>query len=183
MIEILVRGFNLFEKMCSSNWIISPCFGVKTQNISNHHPVIYFFGTQTNWGERNSQACGCGCGLAKEKSLLPTLFLTYKSGRIKSAGHLVKKTLKSPEVKSVKATEKLPRAPMRSRIVFHQPSFFRGKLAVKLRGCKSTIRSNAEILLNFRIWSEATKKNTNSHHLTEPTARKPQSSFVLMGTS
>ena len=33
LIEILVRGFNLFEKICSSNWIISPCFGVNTQNI------------------------------------------------------------------------------------------------------------------------------------------------------
>ena len=37
----LVGGWtNPFQKICSSNWIISPRFGMKIKFIWNHHPVL-----------------------------------------------------------------------------------------------------------------------------------------------
>ena len=41
--------FQPIWKICSSNWIISPGFGMKINNISNHHQVLVGILRQCRW--------------------------------------------------------------------------------------------------------------------------------------
>ena len=107
LIEILVRGFNLFEKIAHQIGSFPHVSGWKHKIFETTTQWSISFGHKQIGGERHSQACGCG--LAKEKSLLPPLFLTMQKrfhrsqcidSNLTSARHLVKEPSKAPKSNS-----------------------------------------------------------------------------------